>query len=145
MVENENLCENHLLKNSLMSFGTFFTLKKSLFLLFLLQKLDHCSRGGPVRVALEVQYGSHGWASCGVSCGGPVCPVYCRWSRKVLHRLPSVQEPVPPSGQTLGETSFCRLGSKRVRWASTATVQALHCYCTGLPGLPVWGLYSYRV
>ena len=41
----------------------FFTIEKRLFLISLFQKLDPSSRGGPVRVALEVLY---------VSRGGPI-------------------------------------------------------------------------
>ena len=56
----------------------------------------------------------------------PSAPFIAGGQEKVLHKLPSVQEPVPPSGQTLGETSFCRLGSKRGR-------RGLYSYCTGPP------------
>ena len=49
--------------------------------------------------------------------------------KKVSNSLPSEQEPFLPSGQPLGETSFCRLGNKRGS-------RGLHSYCTGPPRLP---------
>ena len=51
----------------------------------------------------------------------PSAPFIAGGQEKVLHKLP-----VPPRGQTLGETSFCRLGSKRGR-------RGLYSYCTGPP------------
>ena len=69
-------------------------------------------------------------------------PFIAGGQEKVLYSLPSVQEPVPPSGQKL------RLVS--VDWAingadgaSTATVRDLHGYRTGPPGLHVQGLQRY--
>ena len=56
-------------------------------------------------------------------------PFIAGGQEKVLHSLPSVQEPVPDSGQTLGKTSFCQLGNKRGK-------QGLHSYRTGPPQLP---------
>ena len=50
-----------------------------------------------------------------VAVEAPSAPFVAGGQEKVSHSLPSVQEPVPPSGQTLGDTSFCRLGNKRGR------------------------------
>ena len=59
----------------------------------------------------------------------PFARFFAGGQEKVLHSLPSVQEPIPPSGQTLGETSFCQLGNKRGR-------RGLHSYRRGPPRLP---------
>ena len=51
--------KNHSLKNT-GCLWHFFYIQKRLFSIFLLQKLDPCSRAGPVWVAVEVPYGSRG-------------------------------------------------------------------------------------
>ena len=61
MVENEIVCANQPLTNNLTSFGTFFfTFQKKTFGHSFSPKLDPCSRGGPVRVAVDDPYGYRG-------------------------------------------------------------------------------------
>ena len=128
MVENESLRDNHCLKNNLISFGTFFkTFRIKLFLIFLLQQLDPCSCGGPVRVVLEVPYGS---------CRGPLSQL---WRFRLPRLLPVVRKkssivcPVYRSQSPLVDRHQVRQVSanwtiKGADGASTATVWALHNY-----------------
>ena len=77
-----------------MSFGTFFIFQKELIFFNFLQKLDPCSRGGPVPVALDARAAAVKGPYC--SCGGAVCPVYCRWSGKSLAKFAQCTRVSPP-------------------------------------------------
>ena len=129
MVEIKKLCENHSLKNNLMSFGTFF---------FLLFKNTLSNFSSPKVKPLQPwrpRTGSPGcpvrqpWRARAVTVRAPSAPFIAGGQEKVPRSLLSVQEPVPPCGETLGDTSFCQLGNKRGR-------RGLHIYPTGPPRLP---------